>query len=215
GTLGTAVMIKDDYQELFDGWIEVDGAHDLPLVYSGGIRLFDSIGNQQIAAGNSVEFWQEILDSIAIMNPNPAQALPEHTLFLNQKGFEAETELNNADILESGDLSNLGQLLANTLYFNNLLTSFWSGRLTNIYLSEAGLEEYSATSQLNRITTPTLLLWGRYDFVVSPELGYSAYEEISAEDKELIIFERSGHSPMSNEPDAFVAAVVSFIERNN
>ena len=161
-----------------------------------------------------MDFWNEVLDSIGTMNPDPRFAEDDDILFLNQKGFEAETELNTAGVLNDGDFTGFGLLLANTFVYNNALTAWWSGRWTNFLIDAAGLEQYSATDQLNRITIPTLLLWGEFDFVVSPELGYSALEEISSADKELIIFERSGHSPMNNEPDRFVAAVTAFVDRN-
>ena len=213
GTLGSAVMVTQDYQNLFRGWIEVDGAHDLPLVYSAGIRLFQTIGTQQIAAGNSVDFWQEILDSVNLMNPDPAFALDDDILYLNQKGFEAEGELNSAGVLNDSDFSGFDQQLTNSLVYNNALTAWWSGNITNGRLTEAGLEQYSATPLLNRITTPTLLLWGKYDFVVSPELGESALAQLGSTDKQLIIFDYSGHSPMDTEPDLFVTSVVSFVDR--
>ena len=214
GTLGTAVVVKEDYQSLFKGWIEVDGAHDLPLTYAGGIRLFQQVGNDQVAAGNSPEFWEEILERVNGMSTNPAEALDEDILYLNQKGFEAEGYLQDAGILYSGDTSNLGQLFANILVYNNLLTSFWSGSYTNQSLYDKGLEQYTATPELGKVTIPTLLMWGRYDFVVNPEVGETALQALGSADKELVYFEGSGHSPMDSEPALFVNTVITFIERN-
>ena len=145
---------------------------------------------------------------------NPAEALDEDILYLNQKGFEAEGYLQDAGILYSGDTSNLGQLFANILVYNNLLTSFWSGSYTNQSLYDKGLEQYTATPELGKVTIPTLLMWGRYDFVVNPEVGETALQALGSADKELVYFEGSGHSPMDSEPALFVNTVITFIERN-
>ena len=51
-------------------------------------------------------------------------------------------------------------------------------------------------------------------FVVPPALGEDAFEKVSSDVKKLVIFESSGHSPMSNEPDLFVDEVLSFINSN-
>jgi pimeloyl-ACP methyl ester carboxylesterase len=51
--------------------------------------------------------------------------------------------------------------------------------------------------------------------VVPPALGYEAFNKVSTPnaDKELIIYNSSGHSPMSNEPIKFANDIISFVER--
>jgi pimeloyl-ACP methyl ester carboxylesterase len=75
-------------------------------------------------------------------------------------------------------------------------------------------EAAAMTGRLDEITVPSLFLWGKYDFVVPPALGESAFSLVSSQDKELVVFERSGHSPMDTEPEGFVVAVEGFVERN-
>ena len=62
---------------------------------------------------------------------------------------------------------------------------------------------------------PSLLLWGKWDFVVSSTLGEEALKNLGTpdEDKSLVIFDRSGHSPMQAEPEKFVNAVLDFVEK--
>ena len=55
---------------------------------------------------------------------------------------------------------------------------------------------------------------GEFDFIVPKALGESAIEKIGSADKELIIFENSGHSPMLNQPNDFVDVVKEFIEEH-
>ena len=68
------------------------------------------------------------------------------------------------------------------------------------------------TDLLYEITIPSQFLWGKYDFVVPPAIGISGYNNVSSTEKELVIFEHSGHSPMSNEPVKFVEVVKAFVE---
>ena len=70
----------------------------------------------------------------------------------------------------------------------------------------------SFTPELHIIKIPCLFLWGKYDFVVPSTLGHDAYNRVSSADKKIIIFEKSGHSPMLNQADEFVEAVSGFVE---
>ena len=73
-------------------------------------------------------------------------------------------------------------------------------------------EKASMTADLNKITIPSLFLWGKYDFVVPPSLGEMAFNNVSSTKKEVVIFEKSGHSPMDSEPDLFAEKVIQFVE---
>ena len=68
------------------------------------------------------------------------------------------------------------------------------------------------TDRLNEVEIPSLFLWGKYDFVVPPALGEDAYNLVNTTEKELVIFERSGHSPMFDEPVLFTEKVKGFVE---
>ena len=97
-------------------------------------------------------------------------------------------------------------------YLNDVFTSYYAGGVTSGQLSDE-IEQTSLTHQLHSIDVPTLLLWGKYDFVVPQRLGYSAFENLGTKDKKLIIFEKSGHSLMDCEPELFTQSVIDFIEK--
>ena len=71
------------------------------------------------------------------------------------------------------------------------------------------------TDKLQTITVPSLLLWGKYDFVVPPSLGEEMLNELGtpAADKSLILFERSGHGFEGSEMDKLVEEVINFVEQ--
>ncbi|MFT5886941.1 MAG: proline iminopeptidase [Arcticibacterium sp.] len=209
GTVGTHFMVNPAYQKNVAGWIEADGAHDIPFLNTSAIELFENVAEEQIARGNSTDYWTEILDWVASIDKDNISL--DEGGEINTKGFEAEGTLANDGILATGEGSfeDIKVLLFSPI---NQLSSFISGNSANNILTPE-IETTAFTDQLYLIEKPCLFLWGAYDFVVPKALGEDAFQKVSSTQKELIIFEQSGHSPMSSEPGKYTAAVVDFIEK--
>ena len=209
GTLGTAYMLKDDYQNELKGWIEADGAHDIPLLNKEALKMFIEIAEQQISVANSTDDWQAILDWASQIDTNNISI--EQGGEINSNGHSAENYLYYDGIIAEGDIDfTIRDMLI--FYHQNFFTSSISGAYTTNYLYNE-VETTSYTAQLETITTPCLFLWGKYDFVVPTQLGYDAYNKVNTTEKEIIIFEYSGHSPMVNEPDKFAKVIIDFVEK--
>lgn len=75
----------------------------------------------------------------------------------------------------------------------------------------SNLPAYDVRADLPALTCPTLMMVGRDDWVTP----VSCAEEIAAllPDAELVVFERSGHSPHIEEPDAFRRVLNGFVDR--
>ena len=71
------------------------------------------------------------------------------------------------------------------------------------------LRHYDVTDQLHRITARTLVIGGRYDWICAPEFSVEIADRIPGAD--LRIFERSGHTVYTDEPDEFVDVVRGFL----
>ena len=209
GTLGTYFMVKDSYQEMINGWIEVDGAHDIPLLNKVVVEMFDTIGTAQIALGNSKSEWRRLVkwaNNIDTSNINLNVGSE-----INSNAFYAEDLLwEDGIIKDESEYPKIWDIISSPV---NFLTSLYSGAMTNsITLNE--VEFISLSNQLYKITKPTLLLWGKYDFVVSPYLATDAYNKISSSHKKVVIFENSGHSPMDCEPQLFIDEVINFVDQH-
>jgi proline iminopeptidase len=63
--------------------------------------------------------------------------------------------------------------------------------------------------ELGRITAPTLVLVGRYDFITNPQMAADIARHIP--NAHLLVFEQSGHMPYVEEPDAWRAAIRNFV----
>lgn len=79
-------------------------------------------------------------------------------------------------------------------------------------ISRFNILELNLTQQLKNIKTPTLVLWGRHDGINTIEMGMEAFESLGAEEKNMVIFENSGHQPFIDEPDAFTTEVLHLVE---
>jgi len=70
------------------------------------------------------------------------------------------------------------------------------------------LKTWDITDRLHEITTPTLLVSGRYD-EATPLIVGEIHERIPG--AECVIFEESSHMPHVEEPEAFLDAVEAFL----
>ena len=75
----------------------------------------------------------------------------------------------------------------------------------------ASVPRFDVRSRLGEISAPTLVVAGRHDPIVPVEVG----EELQAgiPRSELVVFERSGHNPPADEPEAFQEVVGKFFDR--
>ncbi|MFK7935403.1 MAG: alpha/beta fold hydrolase, partial [Saprospiraceae bacterium] len=96
--------------------------------------------------------------------------------------------------------------------FENTNTLLWNNNLIGSILDfQENLGQVNFTDRLSEITIPSLVLWGKYDHSVPLEFAYEAFENLGSIDKDLVIFEKSGHCPHLSEPDLFGKKVIEFI----
>jgi pimeloyl-ACP methyl ester carboxylesterase len=211
GELGTAFLLNAHYQKEVKGWIEVDGAHDIPKVNIETAKMILKTANEQIALGNSKKEWQKMVSEVE--QTDTCNITVKQGRELNKKARIAEKLMLNDGFINKPESVSLSD--AAVWYRQDFLTGSLSA--VNFYLLNSAffnqIETTSYTNQLHKITLPTLLLWGKYDFIVPPALGYSAFNHIQSSEKKIVIFAESGHSPMLNQPGEFVESVTEFIEK--
>lgn len=210
GMLGSAYLVEDDNQTNIKGWIDVDGAHNWPLGIQEVIDMFEYYAPVQIEAGNSKNFWEEVLEYIDNLDRNNLSKKEQMTL--NRYGHQAGVKMTSDKVILAGSLG-IDDLLDYT--FDSPVDPI--AMIANTFFVQNGMiDEFLETSfseELTKVTIPSLFLWGAYDFVVPPGLGVDAYENIGSTDKEIIYFDRSGHSPMLSESDLFVKTITTFVDR--
>ncbi len=207
GLLGTAYMLKSDYQYQVKGWIESAGAHDFLLLNKSMIAMIKDIAPKEIAKEQHTDKWQEILDYVNTLDPENISE--EQATKLNGYAYTCESLIST---LGEKSTSSAGFLERSFLSADNPV----AGLANAAQLPESFTKEIlkvSLTDQLHKIKTPTLLLWGKYDFAVPKAIAYEALLHIGTPNKSLKVYQHSGHSSMRYQPDLFVADVKQFIEK--
>ncbi|KAF9874296.1 hypothetical protein CkaCkLH20_08279 [Colletotrichum karsti] len=80
---------------------------------------------------------------------------------------------------------------------------------THNFAFSHNVPRFDVRSRLGEITAPTLIVTGRHDLIAIFE--YSEEINRGIPESELVIFENSGHSPPSDEPELFQKTVSEFL----
>lgn len=72
---------------------------------------------------------------------------------------------------------------------------------------------HDVESQLNKITAPTLITFGRYDMVTSVRFADRLKDNIP--NSELIVFEDASHTPFYEKVDEFNQTTLAFLQRHS
>lgn len=210
GTLGSAVLLED--QTLFEGWIEVDGAHDPKGLYFEYLNNFRRVATQQIELGNNTDYWSKVINKVD--NVDSITYSDDAFFNLNREAFASENILHQDNLINfNEDISK--ELLRNSLFRDHPINTLWNNiNSVKVLATNGGIfETLSYSNRLDGITIPSLVLWGKYDMVVPPVFAQNAYDNLGSKKKELVIFEHSGHSPMFEEPNLFADKVIEFINQ--
>lgn len=205
GLLTSSFMTTDNNQSMVKGWIFVDGSQDYPLNDTLTRQMLLTVGEQQVALNKNVDKWNPI---IAYCNNHTGNFSLGESNQLSTYATNAETyidqvnQVNLLDIMEKYAIADgwpLTSILFNYLYSTN--ASF-----------NNDLAKTSFTSSLYKVNTPTLVLFGEYDFICPKELGIDLLNKISSSDKKMAISPTSGHSMMFQDVPFFCDEVNNFIE---
>lgn len=204
GTLGPTTLLKD--QGDFKGWISTGGAYSPARLYDQYLETYTITAHTQIALGNSVDFWESVLQLVSQVDPvNNIDDFFE----LNKKAFEAEECLQDDGFIDSPDN---GTDTNQAFFAYNPLTQGWNQSQIGGFFDDQGLfQTLDLTNQLSGITIPSLIISGRYDMVVPIVTAQIAYENIGSEFKDILIYEKSGHSSAFSEHERFAEDVLQFM----
>ena len=205
GMVASSFMTTADYQTMVKGWVVVDGSHNYPLNDTLTRQMLIKTAPQQIAQKNHVNEWQNIL---TYCNLHQGNFTLEESQQLESFAEDAEAyidgvkEFDIAQLIKS-DLKRkdwpLTSLLVSYLYSSN-----------SDFIKELFTTEFSSSA--HKIVSPTLLLYGQYDFICPKELGIDLLSRIISTDKKLIISPVSGHNLMSQDEELFCREVGQFFE---
>ncbi len=206
GLLATSFMTQGDNQHLVEGWIYANGTHNYPLNDSLTRLKLLSVGREQIALGVHVDEWRKI---VAYCQAHPGHFPAAKSARLAAYAAEAETyfeQVKQTSALGSLVRSATRQHAPVSSVVVNLLRA-GNGEL-NRQLAATSLSEL-----LPRITKPTLVLGGAYDFICPQNLGEEVFDQVRATEKRQVVSPVSGHLIMQQDEELFCREVSRFVEQ--
>jgi pimeloyl-ACP methyl ester carboxylesterase len=207
GYLGFAYLVKDNNQNNIKGWIDESGAHNISLTSNAGRRKLIEYCYSFVQRGINTSEWQKILNWCESID-----TITTTDQFNKVNDYANDATDLIADSIADEDIDYWD------IYKEYLFGSFSTSQATanqnetdDSPLSKNFID-LNLSPQLYKVTISTLLIGGKFDFIVPNEVLYDAYNSISSEHKEIIIFTKSGHSPSSSQAEEFAEVVINFIE---
>ncbi|HET9622740.1 MAG TPA: alpha/beta fold hydrolase [Kofleriaceae bacterium] len=74
---------------------------------------------------------------------------------------------------------------------------------------EHDVQRFDLTPELAKFRFPTMVITGRYDINVAPSVAYKMHKAIP--NSRFVVFEKSGHLPFFEEPEAFTRQLEGFL----
>jgi len=205
GTLTGGYLGSKNHQDLFKGWIDVDGSIQQEFENQAKKDWIFARIDTTMAHSDDPEFWQFIIDWYED-NPNPVETDIEpydYVALLNGAVFDYEKFLEEVPI-------DYIELATNSPF---TFAYFWSQHRSKESLG--WINGYDVTEQVANIHIPALLIWGEEDGNVPPSVGEFAYNLLATDpaDKSFVLVEGSAHGPHMEKPDEFYFHVQSFVEK--
>lgn len=197
---------EDNNQSLVNGWIQVDGAHNYAMNDSLTRMSLIHFGLQEIAADRHKADWQEIVDYCLSHDPTG-----NYDVARKINSYANDTDEYIKEIYTGWETKERVKYFIREYRYP--ITTFLSNGIYNNLIKEIDRQAYAEdiSDNLNIITIPTLLIWGRYDFVCPIGLRDHIMNNISSTDISTMTFVHSGHNPMQNEPVAFWHSVADWV----
>ncbi|WP_375561996.1 alpha/beta fold hydrolase [Bernardetia sp. OM2101] len=175
-------------------------------------EFLENTAQLEISKGNRVTEWQDVMSWLE-ENPKIEEVNGEDPFILYRQWNRYVNQLITIDYPEPEPTNQDYLRVIFSSSYNPLayLNSQYTDEITDrIYDERIG---DSLVYQLENITQPSLLLiTGRYDDICPPEELTYAFNNISSEDKELVIIEGASHNPFIEQPTTFYSTIKNFIK---
>ncbi len=198
GALGTNYLLK--HQHKIKGWIEIDGGHSWTTANALSRDTMMAYAANKITLEEEKEYWQFALDwyqthPVVGINDNA------HYSFAGKaNGYDYNPESDSLPIP-----------FTDLLFYSPISTAYFFVPYQFAFLND-GLD---LQNQIQNITIPSLICWGKHDKIFPASLAEDTYQRLGTptQDKFLHLFEISAHSPNYEQPHEFATTVIQFVEK--
>jgi pimeloyl-ACP methyl ester carboxylesterase len=213
GMLGTQYLLE--HPEGIDGWVEIDGAHDVKKGDAAAVAWVRARAAELIAHGERADYWRAALDWYDAHPVITNETILQHSRYawnamdrstIDTSHVPNVYGLDRVFLSASDGLALLTQT-AFAQYGKATPDSYWGDTpLTRMF------HDVDLTPQMGRITMPALVLWGALDVVLPVSQADDALDALGSSQKSKVVFARSAHNAFDEEPAAFADAVKPFVE---
>ncbi|WP_339915836.1 alpha/beta hydrolase [Yeosuana marina] len=210
--IATNYLLTDNLQDNITGWISIDGAfnfdYDLQWVYRRDFLI--NIANEEINEGNTIDYWQEALQWT---NNNLEISTREQKNQWSRYVYSSRVNLIPLEEASSDFGAYLGVGFASSY---NAFPAYTSTNLITVSRHlNMDVEGDNYINSVSQIDIPTLLIWGRYDDLIPPELGYDVFNNLGTNNSEkyFSLFEKSSHEPYISDQEKFKNEVSLFLDK--
>jgi pimeloyl-ACP methyl ester carboxylesterase len=207
GYLTPAFLSTKNNQDLVKGWIQTDGGHNFTLLNKYSKQMLLDKAKIEIAANKNVGKWSEIrnycngltlpLDFSKWLDFN---SIGQQAMAITTESYKENTTLSILQRLNDNNVPLTATLLQGT--YNPVTINM----IKDTYTKEP--------INLSVIKIPTLLLFGKYDYICPPELADDIENTIQSKYKKKVIFQKSDHNPMDGVEEAeYWTEIMQFINR--
>jgi pimeloyl-ACP methyl ester carboxylesterase len=204
GLLAADFITRPGYQNMINGFIDVDGSHNYPFNDTLTRQALLTEGNYQVSQNKNVDDWRPIIN---YCNTHKGNFSLEESQQLETFATQAE---NYVDSIKHISILNLvlKYSIPNNIPLTAVLCNLLYSEDSN-FNKELAVTQFSAS--LNIVTIPVLVLWGKYDLTCPLALGEDFYNRISSIDKSMAVSPISGHNMMFQDKKFFCDKVSEFV----
>ncbi len=209
GQLSAGYLGRDNHDDLFKGWIDMDGSiyGDLEVKFMKQYileRLPEKLAEPDV----DMEFWQIIIDFYENKDESEIGNYtdPEPYWYVSALGGDV---YDYDKFLEQHKIP-YAQLIFKSMFSMSFYNeSFYSKESQQLW------SDLNYTQELEQMTIPSLLLWGADDGIVPHQVADYVYEHLGTDeaDKYVVKIPECGHGPHSEHPERVYDEVSSFIEK--
>jgi len=204
GVLTGGYLGTDDYQQNYDGWIDIAGSIQDEFETVAKKEYIMARIDTTMLKSKDPGFWQYILDWYN-ENPSPVDSDWEPYTYAGSLGgyvYDYEMYLDSTHIPYS-------ELVFSSPYS---LAFYWAQPTHPKY--NTWIDHYDVIEEVKRIEIPSLLLFGEFDGAVPLPVAYLVEDLVATDSNQvyLRVFEKCGHGPHNEYPIETKNYIKTFIE---
>lgn len=213
GYLGTRYLLNNDNQSKINAWINIDGLINRNINITNMMERIEEIAVEQIDDNINISAWQNILEQV---ETERAKSITQYDVDTENNVFDLQ-RLAIPQIDRDKVLSYNTNSVTSSIYSDNYdpFRILINGDRDDELITQIYNYDNTIDTSLANLNIPSLSIYGYYDVTTPYKQGEYFNSKISTAqtDKALIIFNRSGHSVMNNEPVPLADEMIDWIEK--